>query len=228
MDFFKSAKIENSFLANEVNNTFKGLYELITLKEKGASSVKMEKELSRSKLLPKIDYSDSLYLEIDNRVNVFSLDLLLYYFACIAVDSEEIDATSIKVMFDYLLQEVTNTTNGEFQSPFACYISIIKKHHKNEKITDKEIAEIYGMDMRDFYFYKSGKRALPIKIIALIIEQGHMIYFMTLFLIKLITPFSKDIDSRLKIINKINFYPKLFEIAKAEFCDFEMKKTGHS
>lgn len=224
-DFFNGANIENSFLRHEVNKTFEGLYEIITLKENGALDVEIEKELSINKLLPKIDYSDSLFLEIENKTNVFNLDLLLYYFACIDADREERDVSSIQVMFDCLLQDITN---GKFQSSFALYISIIKLYNKkNEKITDKEIAELYDMDMRDFYFYKSGKRTLPPKTIALIIEQGHSIYFMALFWSKLIIPFSKNNDSRLKIINKINLYPKLLDIAKAEFCNFKRQKTGH-
>lgn len=231
LDFFKSANSENSFLANEVNKTFKGLYELlITLKENGTLEVEIEeieKELSESKLLPKIDYSDSLYLKIENKVNSFSLDLLLYYFACIAVDNKEGDASLIQVMFDYLLQELTNATNRKFKSPFACYISIIKLH--NKKITNEKIKEVYDIGDREFYFYKSGKRTPPPKIIALMIEQGHMLYFMTLFWTKLIVSFSVDVNARQEIMNKINLYPKLFDIAKVEFCDFERqnKKTGH-
>jgi len=58
------------------------------------------------------------------------------------------------------------------------------------------------------------------------IEQGHTLYFMTLFWTKLITPFSEDIDSKLRIFNKIKLYSKIFDIAKAEFCNFERKKEG--
>lgn len=228
LDFFKSTNSENSFLANEVNKTFKGLYELITLKENGALEVEIEKELSESELFPGIDYSDSLYLKIENKVNCFSLDLLLYYFACIAVDSEERDASVIQVMFDYLLQELTNATNGEFKSPFACYISIIKLY--NKKITNEDIKKAYDIGDREFYFYKLGERTPPLKTIASIIEEGHTLYyFMTLFWTKLIASFSVDVNARQKIMNKINLYPKLLDIAKVEFCDFERKnkKTGH-
>lgn len=230
--FFKSAQMEKSFLFHELNKTFNGLKKIISLKESGALESSIELKINQGELFPRINFCDSLFLEVKNKVPPFNFDLLLYYFACLDVEDKFVGKTPFQLFLEYLLIDITSEETIKLKSTFEYYTLVVKYFHKNEgkKITDQEISQFLGMTVREFYLHKSGERNLQLKTIKIITKNGHFIYFTIRFFLNLITLFLRPTNTRSLIIDKINNYPNLISNATVEFKSIEknIRKQGAS
>jgi hypothetical protein len=221
--FFKSAEMEKSFLFYELNKTFNDLKQMISLKESGVSESSIELKISQGELFSRVNFDDSLFLAIENKVESFNFDLLLYYFACLGVEDKVVDKTPFQLFLEYLLIDLVSEETIKIKSPFEYYTLVVKNFYKNDnkKITNQKISKVLGMTDREFYHHKSGKRNLQPKAIKIIIKNGHFFYFKIIFIVDLVTPFLKHAIGRTLIIDKIKSYPDFITKAKVELKTFE-------
>lgn len=224
--FFKSIKMDKSFIFHELNKIFFGLKELILLKENGASDQDIEIRLKKGEGFPNIGFEDSLFLEIENKVPAFNFDLLLYLFACLDAEYEFRNKSPFQVFLEQINIDFDSGDNVNLKPPFAYYILAVKYFYEMEGkvITDSQLSNDLGITQREFYFYISGERKPSFKVVSSIIENGHPIYFIIIFWVSILEPFSKEKKTMGLLIDKINNYLSFLKIAREQFYKSNSKQ----
>jgi len=215
-NIFREGGWENSLLAKEVAKTFTCLRKAQQMNAEGMLTEEACYEIFQGGLFSKIDYANCLSLETPHFK--CHLDLLLYFFACLDVDSAE-GQPYLQMFFDALNSDSEKTNfEGGFRPPFAYYLEILKEDLKlrGEGFTEEDVAKKFGNDVRTVYFNKSGGRGLTWETKKWLLANGHLLYFMIVFWMNLINEFTADTKIMSSIMAKISEYPKVRKIAQCE------------
>jgi len=215
---FENLGSKGSFLVKELKKTFSGMRRLDQLVKKGASKEKIKHEICSGELFPKINNDDNLTLEINTRgvSDAFSLDWLLYFFACIEIQNHN-EVSYLELMFEAFNEDIK--ADGALNPPFAYYIDLLKTYFKTsgQKISNEVIAEKLEIDIRELYLYRNGERNPSAKLRKSIIENGDLIYYMITFWVNLINVFNSDTKIITTIMAKISEYPQFRQLAQDEY-----------
>jgi len=226
--FFRNAHIEDSYTVNEIKRIFKILKKICSLQKDGVSSSIIEKEILDDTVYSKINIKDGIWIDIREKEiihGVFSLNLVLYLFACVDVQNEQNGMFIIQLMFENLLSDIESADKKRLNSAFEYYVYIFKffLDKEGEKSTDIEMARRLDMEPRNYFFYKSGGRAVPLSKIESILDNGGFLYYIVVFWKRLIEEHIKDSESKLLILSLLKEYPKYLNIAQLQFNNYKNK-----
>ena len=116
-DYFQCSGHGKTFLEFEVKKAFLGIRKLHQSVLKGASKEELRIKLDHCGLLPKINHTENLSLEIKLRSisDVSSLDWLLYFLACMEADK---CFSYCQLMFDAFNHDLMGV-DGDLKPPFG-------------------------------------------------------------------------------------------------------------
>ena len=186
----------------------------------------IENHILKNALLARIDMADDIFIDISKcgkATGIFSLNLLLYLFACMELDSVGVDKNcTISSIFEKML---TDVTAENLKPTFAYYTNLWKENAPD--ISFNTMAEKLGIaDDREFNYYRSGQRPIPVKYLADIMANAGFVYLKILFWRNFINRFivqnkANECSSLIKesLQNKYSAFDK---IALMRFDEYKM------
>lgn len=222
--FFEGAKLEDSFVAIEINKIFRTLFDIFAQVERGLPIENLEEVLLKDALFSQLDLKNDIYIDLGNSEVIhkkFSLNLLLYLCGCLDVNDGESADPIFQLIFKKLLPDIS-----ELKSPFYYFISFFRdSHSKNaKKLSFEKIAEMLGIEPKSFSRYIKGERNVHMKHIGSLMNHGNLMYFYISFWVRFLEKFAKTDEIKFLLAESLNRYPQYLEVALSNYKKFEMQK----